>query len=52
MDPVTAFANVAVALLAFMTEVVKGQPEDVRAKIWGWYVADIDRWRSFFGLDK
>ena len=52
MDPITAFANVATALLTFLTEVVKGQTPAQKEKLWTFYLEDLERWRKLFKLDK
>ena len=51
MDPLTAFANMVNAITAMITEIVKGQPPEVREKIWLWYLEDRERWRKLFKLD-
>jgi hypothetical protein len=51
MDPLTAFTAIVTALLEFMTEVVRGQTPEQRAKIWDFYIADVERWRKLFKLD-
>lgn len=50
MDPLTAFTNVATALLEFMTEVVKGQTPTQKAQFWEYYLKDIAALRKLFGL--
>jgi len=51
MDPVTAWAMAVKAIAEMVTEIVKGQPPEERAKIWAWYVADQERWRKLFKID-
>lgn len=51
MDPITAFANVATALLNFATKLVEGQTPEQKAKIWEWYIADVERLRMLLKLD-
>ena len=51
MDPVTAGALAIKAIAEMITEIVKGQPPEVKAKAWAWWEADMDRWRKFFKLD-
>lgn len=51
MDPATAYALAVKAVAEMVTEIVKGQPPDVKTKLWTWYVEDIQRWRRLFKLD-
>jgi len=51
MDPVTAWALATKAIAEMITEIVKDQPPDVRAKAWDWWVADQERWRKALHLD-
>lgn len=51
MDPVTAFALVVKAVAEMVTEIVKGQPPEQKAKLWQWYIDDLERWRKLFGLE-
>jgi hypothetical protein len=51
MDPLTAWANATKAIAEMVTEIVSGQPPDVKAKVWEWYVADVERMRKFFKID-
>ena len=50
MDPITAWALAAKAIAEMVTEIVKGQPADVKEKIWREYQADVDWWRKFLHL--
>ena len=44
------------ALVTAITELAKvmieGQSPEQRAKMWQWYIDDVERWRSLIGLDK
>ncbi len=51
MDPVTAFVNVATALLKFMTVVVEGQTPEQKKILWDLYIQDILWWRHFLKID-
>lgn len=51
MDPITAWALATKAIAEMITELVKGQPPDVRAQAWAWWQADTARWRKFFKLE-
>jgi hypothetical protein len=51
MDPITAFAVAAKAIAEMVTEIVRGQPPEVKEKMWKWYVEDVERWRRLFKLD-
>ena len=50
LDPVTAFTTIVTALLEFMTEVVRGQTPEQKAKLWDFYIADVKAWRKLFKL--
>ena len=41
MDPITAWALAIKATAEMVTEIVRGQPPELRARVWEWYVADI-----------
>jgi hypothetical protein len=51
MDPVTAWALAVKAIAEMITEVVRGQPPEVRKQAWEWWMADQDRWRRLLKLD-
>lgn len=51
MDPATAFALATKAIAEMITEIVRGQPEDVKKQAWDWWMQDQQRWRKFFKLD-
>ena len=51
MDPVTAAALAVKAIAEMVTEIVRGQPPEVKAKIWDWWVADMERWRKLLKLE-
>lgn len=51
MDPVTAGALAIKAIAEMITEIVKGQPPEVKAKAWAWWESDMERWRKLFKLD-
>ncbi len=51
MDPVTAVALMIKAIAEMVTEMVKGQTPEEKAKIWQWWLDDQARWRKFFKLD-
>lgn len=51
MDPLSSFALAVKAIAEMVTEIVKGQPPEVKEKIWNWYLEDQARWRKFFHLD-
>ena len=51
MDPLTVFAELAVAITNLVTEMVKGQTPEQKAIIWQWYIEDHKRWRAFFKVD-
>lgn len=51
MDPVTALALATKAIAEMITEIVKGQPEEVKKQAWDWWLADQTRWRKLFKLD-
>ena len=41
-----------VAVCEMITEIVKGQPPEVKKQMWEWYIEDIKGWRKFWGVDK
>ena len=51
MDPITAWALAAKAIAEMVTEIVKGQPADVKARIWEDYMKDIAFWRKLLKID-
>lgn len=51
MDPITASALAIKAIAEMITEIVKGQPAEVKAKAWEWWVTDVERWRKFWKID-
>jgi hypothetical protein len=50
MDPLAAWALAVKAIAEMVTEIVKGQPPEVKGKIWDWYVADQKALRRIFKL--
>lgn len=51
MDPATAFALMVKAIAEMITEIVRGQPEEVKTQAWKWWMEDQARWRKFFKID-
>lgn len=51
MDPATAWAEALKAIAEMVTEIVKGQPAEVKAKIWEQWIVDTGAVRKFFKLD-
>lgn len=43
-----AIALAVKALAEMTTEIVKGQPPEVKAQMWAWFVEDVKAWRAFF----
>ncbi len=39
------------AIAEMITEIVKGQPPDVKNKLWEWFQSDQERWRRVFKID-
>ncbi len=39
-----------VRLLEFATEVVKGQPPEVKKQLWQWYIEDAARFRKLLKI--
>lgn len=39
------------SILDLVTEMIKGQPPDVKKQLWEWYVADMKWWRNFLKID-
>lgn len=52
MDPLTAWALATKAVAEMITEIVRGQPPELRAQAWAWWQKDMERWRRFFHLDE
>lgn len=52
MDPVTAGLLTAKAIAEMITEIVKGQPPEMKAKAWERTERLMTRMEHFFGLDK
>ncbi len=50
MDPLSALALATKAIAEMVTEIVKGQTAEQKAKIWDWWIADQARWRKLFKL--
>lgn len=46
MDPITAVANAVQAVAEMVTEISKGQPLEVKAQLWTWWVEDQKFWRE------
>lgn len=46
MDPVTAVAQAIKAVAELLTEITKGQPPEVKAKMWTWFEEDVEFWRN------
>ncbi len=51
MDPMTAGALALKAIAEMITEIVRGQPPEVKAQAWEWWQKDMERWRKFFKID-
>ena len=51
MDPITAFAQVVIAITNMVTKIVEGQTPEQKKQLWDWYIADVARWRKFFKVD-
>lgn len=46
MDPITAMAMAAKAIAEMITAIVEGQPPEVKAQAWAWWVEDQAFWRG------
>ena len=46
------FPGEALAIEALKTVqlIIEGQPADVKAKLWQWYIDDMSGWRKLWGL--
>lgn len=51
MDPITAWALAVRALAEMVTEIVRGQPPEIRQQVWQWWLEDQARWRKLLNLD-
>jgi len=48
MDAITAWALATKAVAEMVTEIVRGQPPEVRAQAWQWWMEDQLFWRNIF----
>ncbi len=49
---IIAVAEVIKAITELAKVMIEGQSPEQRAKMWQWYIDDVERWRSLLGLDK
>lgn len=42
---------IIVLVLQIVLEGMKGQTPEQRAKMWDWYVSDVEKWRKFLKID-
>ncbi len=47
-----AFFAMVTALAVMVTEIVKGQPPEVKKQMWEWFVADVKDLREVFKPNK
>jgi hypothetical protein len=47
---IVAIAKAVEAVAVMTTEIVKGQPAEVKAEIWRQHLADLTRFRKLIGL--
>jgi hypothetical protein len=50
MDPATAAALAIKAVAEMITEIVKGQPPEIKKQAWEWWLNDMERWRKLWKL--
>ena len=50
MDPLTAIAMMLQSFFEMITEIVKGQPPEVKEKIWAIYIEDLKVFRKFWKI--
>jgi hypothetical protein len=50
MDPLTAVALMLQSFFEMVTEIVKGQPPEVKEKIWAMYAKDLETFRKFWKI--
>lgn len=48
MDPLTAMLNLATEIVKLIGKGMDGQPPEVRAQMWMWYIEDMKAWREFW----
>ena len=49
--PTTAlFAEALIAVCNLLTEIVKGQPPEVKKQLWEWHVNDLKELRQLLGI--
>lgn len=46
------YEDLAIALIGLITKVIDGQPPEVKARLWEWYIKDMEGWRALWGLSK
>ena len=51
MDPLTAWALAVKAVAEMITEIVKGQPPEMREQAWKRWMEFDDRFRKLFKID-
>jgi hypothetical protein len=44
--------QIIVLILQIVLEAMRGQNEEQRAKMWDWYIKDVERWRKILKLDQ
>lgn len=44
--------RIAVELIGLVRDIVAGMDADSRKKVWAWVIADVERWRRFWGVDE
>lgn len=52
MDPITAWALAIKAIAELLTEIVKGQPPEVKRQQWDWWIDFEKRMRKLFKVDE
>lgn len=49
---ILATAGAIEAACNMALEAMRGQTPEQKAKIWQWWIEDVERWRKFWGIDK
>lgn len=49
---IVAVTELVTAITELAKVMIEGQTPEQRAKIWQWYIDDVERWRNLLGLDK
>jgi hypothetical protein len=49
---IVAVSSAIEAVCKVVLAAMEGQTPEQRAQMWQWFVADVERWRRFLGIEK